>query len=408
VNFYAFLGGCQQGGFSGHSCVRWSGCLTLGERADDDYLLQFLAMTPLVLLAMLVAVPSKGPAPTPSAGQAKQEQARPAQGKPETDQSTKKRVTTVPQSKPEITVGSEQRFGDQDKNSSPWRDWPAWAVAFFTLGLLIVAVLQWAAMHGQRQLMGDQLAEMKTTSADTHDLAIAAKDAAAAAQQQSRSAEHTVDAMLRQESVMETQTKAMIGQLEAAILSVKAAEESAATTRKQLEAYERPWVTGTFNSKDGISFDAGGNLHASFDYSVKNVGKSVATEVRAEAQAKAIRNGTSKNELKVILAAIENPGNFIGFTLFPGESHPMLWPVEISRDEIRAMCFEAEDGDTYFAMVLLVAIFYRFPTSDSWHETRFSYVIGGSSRKNRISVRYGTTLLPSDLEMHKVGGDVAT
>jgi hypothetical protein len=131
-----------------------------------------------VLALVVAATASQPPPPAPAkTGQAKQEQARTAQGQTKTDnQPAQKPVPTVQQSNPEITVRYEQRLGNQDKNASAWRDWPAWAVAAFTLGLLIVAVLQWIAMHGQRKLMGEQLAEMKTTSADTHDLATAAKD----------------------------------------------------------------------------------------------------------------------------------------------------------------------------------------------------------------------------------------
>jgi len=359
-------------------------------------------MKPLVLLAILLAVPSKGPVPTPAkAGQAKQEQTRGAQEQTKTDdQSAKKPVPAVPQSSPEITVGYEQRFGNQDKNSSPWRDWPAWAVAVFTLGLLIVAVLQWIAMHGQRKLMSDQLDSMKTTGDDTHALAVAAKEQAMASKETAMAANHTATAAMHQAEAMLVQAKALI-------MSAEAARESAETTRRMLEAYERPWVTATITSKDGLSFDANGNLHATFDYTVVNIGKSAATDIRAESQARAVPNGTSKNELKSILCAIENPSGFVGFTLFPPDRHSMLWPVEMSRDEISEVSFEAGDH-IYFTMVILVAIFYRFPTSDSWHETRFGYVVGRGWLKDRLTVRRNFVHPPSELEMVRIMGDIAT
>jgi hypothetical protein len=160
------------------------------------------------------------PSPTQAkASQAKQEQSRPPQEQTKTDeQSAKRLVSTVARSKPEIAVGYEQRLGDQDKSSSPWRDWPAWAVAVFTFGLLIVAVLQWAAMHGQRKLMGDQLASMKTTGDDTHDLAIAAQSQIEllakhvdAAKLAADSAHHNVLVAVAQSNIARLNQRAWVG-----------------------------------------------------------------------------------------------------------------------------------------------------------------------------------------------------
>jgi hypothetical protein len=273
-------------------------------------------------------------------------------------------------------------------------------LVIFTGLLAALAYRQLLAMHRQADLMSGQLASMKTTGDDTHDLAVAAQQQAMASKETAMAASHTVDAAMKQ-------TEAMLVQAQALILSAGAAKESAESTRRMLEAYERPWVTATITSKDGLSFGANGNLHATFDYTVVNIGKSAATEIRAESQARAVPNGTSKNELKSILCAIENPSAFVGFTLFPVERHSMLWSVEMSRDEISEVSFEAGDHN-YFTMVILVAIFYRFPTSDSWHETRFGYVVGRGWLKDRLTVRRNFVHPPSELEMVRIMGDIAT
>ncbi len=60
--------------------------------------------------------------------------------------------------------------------------WLTGAVAFFTLGLVFVGILQWSAMRGQ-------LSEMRSGSADTHELAVAAGEQAKAATSASQTAE---------------------------------------------------------------------------------------------------------------------------------------------------------------------------------------------------------------------------
>ena len=152
----------------------------------------------LALLCMLIVDSwgqSQGPSPTPAKGsQTQQEQASGEKGVTKPDnQPAKNPPPAIQQPNPEIAVRYDQHFGDKGKDAAAWRDWPAWAVAIFTLGLLITAIFQWLAMHGQRKLMAAQLEEMKTTSADTHALAIAVGDAAKAATKSADSAELAIE-----------------------------------------------------------------------------------------------------------------------------------------------------------------------------------------------------------------------
>jgi hypothetical protein len=129
-----------------------------------------------ILVLVWAAVPSKPPPPTPTeASQAKQDQTHTQRGEAQRDnRPTENPPPAVQRSNPEVAVQYDKHFGKEDKgHASP--DWPSWAVAFFTFGLFVTAVFQWLAMHGQRKLMAGQLASMKTTGDDTHELALAAK-----------------------------------------------------------------------------------------------------------------------------------------------------------------------------------------------------------------------------------------
>jgi hypothetical protein len=161
-------------------------------QASSVFVLHFSTVTapPLALLAVLLqlATPLQGPTPTPAkASQAEQEKARAEQGVTQPgNQPAKKPPPTVQQSNPEITVRYDQQFSQKDQGHAPI-DWPSWAVAFFTLGLLILARCQYLAMdrqaklmHRQAIIMRRQLAEMKTSGEDTHTLAVAASNSAAA------------------------------------------------------------------------------------------------------------------------------------------------------------------------------------------------------------------------------------
>src|ERR1700682_502177 len=56
---------------------------------------------------------------------------------------------------------------DRLKRAERWMIAPTVAIAFFTLGSVVVGILQWSAMSGQ-------LGEMKSGGKDTHDLAVPA------------------------------------------------------------------------------------------------------------------------------------------------------------------------------------------------------------------------------------------
>lgn len=58
----------------------------------------------------------------------------------------------------------------------------------------------------------------------------------------------------------------------------KANEDSAAVMLRQLEAYERPWVTASFEARSRLDFDDSG-LWVTFGVLLKNIGRSIATHI---------------------------------------------------------------------------------------------------------------------------------
>src|SRR5450755_4212385 len=60
------------------------------------------------------------------------------------------------------------------RDAERWMIWFTGALAFFALCSVVVGLLQWNSMNGQ-------LAELRSSSSDTHELAMAAKTQAVAA-----------------------------------------------------------------------------------------------------------------------------------------------------------------------------------------------------------------------------------
>jgi len=305
-----------------------------------------------VLAFMVATTTSQPPPPAPAkVGQTKQEQTSSAQGQTKTDdQSTKKPVPAVPQSTPEIAVRYEQHFSDESKKAATRIDWPAWAVAAFTLGLLVVAVLQGCVMHGQRKLMDvqaglmrGQLGEMKTSGA----------------------------LMLR-----------------------------------QLAIYERPWVTASITPRGPLCFDESGGAYVMLLLTLKNFGHSVATHVRFD-------YGLLANSHTVIAKQQEiaerikpdTPGEVV----FPHDRNREPIYCRVSKEEIER--YAINDGDAQYVTLSIVGVVaYRFATSSDPHFTKFAYRVGRIDSKNVLRpVKVGAELQPEEIHtsLREPGGSHA-
>jgi hypothetical protein len=187
---------------------------------------------------------------------------------------------------------------------------------------------------------------------------------------------------------------------------------------RQLEAYDRPWLTASiafFDQRedgDPISFDVIGNAFVALVVTFKNIGKSVATEIRVTHELMALESGTTRAQLKQLLMEMRRPEDPIGFTLFPDEeTAPRLWEDIVSKARIDAVLFDgSNNGGRSFKLALMVAIFYKFSTSKSWHETRFSCLIGVDRFEHELAeaLRMDGESRMRGVVITKQGGDIAT
>jgi hypothetical protein len=136
-------------------------------------------------------------------------------GDREIDSSTGANQTGDKNRKPDSTLS------DRIKRAEMWMILLTAAIVVLTLGMVIVGVLQWRAMRGQ-------LDEMKSGSADTHDLALAAKaqaDSSKTIAEQTQKQSASTDALAQ-----------------AAAKSVNAANSALKLTRDNFIRDQRPWL----------------------------------------------------------------------------------------------------------------------------------------------------------------------
>jgi hypothetical protein len=325
---------------------------------------------------LLIAAPSKGPAPAPTKpAQEVQNQTGPEQTKTKPDnKAPQNSPTTIQQTTPEITLRYEQYPGQQG-DSKPPRDWWALAntgaVTLFTLALAILAYCQWRAMrrqatlmHAQARLMKKQLGEMETTSADTSTLATAAKDGAGA--------------MLR-----------------------------------QLEAYERPWVTVLLNddtARRGTNFGFmdDNSAYVFIQPVVTNIGKSLATDISVYTELIA-RSLDDELSLKNLLDSRANSPGPEKFTLFPNEENRQIkLHKRVSKEAIQAAIFKDAFGKEYVKIIFIGEILYNFTNSKDSHHTQFAYLMavkGAFGFDGVISL--GATFSGDQISWIKLPGDDA-
>lgn len=179
--------------------------------------------------------------------------------------------------------------------------------------------------------------------------------------------------------------------------------------RRQIEISERPWVMASIAIDSDLAF-VNGDARLFITPTITNVGKSVATNIVIVAELIALPlSDPERKEFRKRVAALQRPGdNEGGVALFPGEVNNNERGVYFAlKADIEAFCREAE-GAQLVLMAFIGAIFYRFATSESDHETRFAYLL--SSRTWLLNgVEVGATLASSEIFVVKDSGlDSAT
>ncbi|MEA2238167.1 MAG: hypothetical protein QOC81_2891 [Thermoanaerobaculia bacterium] len=230
-------------------------------------------------------------------------------------------------------------------------------------------------MHGQRKLMAGQLEEMKTTSADTGALA-------AAAQQQAQWAEVSTHALNNQADALTNQARIMLTHTEAAVMAAEAAKGSASAMLRQLEAYERPWLTVSFEGTNAdyayLGFFPDGRAYMTFYPVVKNIGKSLATNVSIRTSLIAVeRNASPVAFIRQLPLRTFEPDSE-EFTLFPGEDNDRLEITKHTpKEEIAAASFDyrSDIPDRFVIMAVVGVVLDDFANSDGTHHTEFAYLI---------------------------------
>lgn len=288
-----------------------------------------------------------------------------------------------PTSEPEVKA-IEDRIDDRIKKSERLMILFTAVIALFTIGLVIVGVLQWSAMRGQ-------LAEMRSGSADTHGLAEAAeKQSSAAIQQMGYSAALAASAYAQSERTKDLanrmkeqadRTKVIadqaVIQARAAQVSADAAKAAAKTASDSLDVTQRPWITEIAQIGGPILFSVNG-LTVAFLFTIDNVGHSPASNVWI--------NGRLINSMHDGMPPLTAYRRFcegaptsmmLGETVFPG-GHPMQtqWTFTIPWDEINGT-----QAPSIVAPILYGCVAYRYGLSNTQHFTPFRYDVFQSDRR---------------------------
>ena len=194
----------------------------------------------------------------------------------------------------------------------------------------------------------------------------------------------------------------------------------------QLEAYERPWITVSIATDErdggyfrGFNFWRNGSAVADLKPVIKNIGKSVATDVSLRVRVIAIPYATDAAFFTARLASLEHQREAETITLFPGEEHS--WNEisrRISKADVDAVAFfvESEEDDTgeqikYVRVACIGVAFYRFANSKRYHETQFAYLLErrGDYRSTRDAIPVGAGGVKEEhIRWVKMPGDRAT
>jgi len=216
--------------------------------------------------------------------------------------------------------------------------------------------------------------EMKKSSADTHDLAIAAKDQAVAVKSQ-------VEELRKQGADTHALAEAAEEQATNTEQNARAARDSADT----LLASERGWVKiADIQAGGDLTYNPDGSFFLVVSYRLVNVGHSVITNIRFNAQMipeywrdNMLYDAIDKERAWCDVKRKERPDPRELRTLFPSDDFWSDYTVGIGKQEM----YEADrtwpnpygNRDPSVYPIIVGCVSYLLPFSDQVHQTRFAY-----------------------------------
>jgi hypothetical protein len=255
------------------------------------------------------------------------------------------------------------------------------------------------AADADRKLMQGQLNEMQATANATYAIA--------------ESASISSGAVIGQWEAMNQQTSVLQQSVQTAIIT-------AGILRQQLEAYERPWLTASIpllNPRDNPSycgFWPDGRALVRFPFVIKNVGKSVATNITFVTDLVIVGHDRDRAVISPErrIALRELKPDLAEFSLFPGDDSGLIAPqMEAPKAAIEVSTFTlAKGGERFVSMAVIGRITYRYATSDSPHHTEFAFLVGKKVPNLPSAMTYpspGTRIEGDDVAWLKASGDQA-
>jgi hypothetical protein len=183
---------------------------------------------------------------------------------------------------------------------------------------------------------------------------------------------------------------------------------------RQLEAYERPWVTVSLLEGDAarhgtnFGFMPDDSAYIFLQPVVVNIGKSLATDISITTDLVAMVDDSPLSP-KILRELRARKPDLDKFTLFPGEENKRLRPHKtVSAEAIHAATFtNTDDGKQYVTIAFIGEILYRFANSKKPHHTRFAYLMRAKDSFGEDFVRIGAPYSGDQIVWIKLPGDDA-
>jgi len=255
-------------------------------------------------------------------------------------------------------------IGKTLQSASFWTAAATIVIAVATIFYTIYAKRQWQ--------------EIRSGSADTHDLAVAAG-------KQADRTKELVDRMKEQAD----QTKIIARQ---AVVEAEAARNAAKTAADQLVLGERPWVKIKHRIVTPLTFDIGGRASGipvalmTIEDTIENVGQTVAINVLSWEDVipadpdHSIRTARARQKEYCDANRHPDPRGLSGSTLFPHDPSIQQSIVGPQMPKVAEATIRNGPGlNGKVAFVLVGCVFYRSsfePRSRPTHQTRFIYWLG--------------------------------
>lgn len=256
---------------------------------------------------------------------------------------------------------------------------------------IVLAAITGVIFYGQFREMISQT-DMLDISArqarrDSADSSIATQKQIAIAQQQAASAQASVRLAAKESAQnavrIEKQLQLLQSQADAARAQADAALRSAIAIQEQTEISERPWISVEATAPNGLTFVNGEQPAFALRLSIKNVGKSIAKDVQADAKL-----FPTSPSFPVSLDALKHQGELcdhpasdpIGrFDLFPGETTDREMDVSVNPNDIasQSVTYPGDKPRKFVGFYAVGCVSYRFSFGTKFHQTRFAYHLLG-------------------------------